>query len=395
MRAACAALALFVSGTAAAEEASDVDPTAIQVHGFVSQGFIKSNHNNYLAASERGSLEFTEVGLNFTKQLSDNLRVGLQLFTHDLGPLGNYSPQFDWFYLNYRFADWFGIRAGRTKIPFGLYNESNDVDSSRVPILLPQSLYPVDHRDYLLAQTGGEAYGHLRLSEAGALDYRAYGGTIFLTPTPPAAGVTLTRFEVPYVVGGRILWQTPVPGLVAGGSYQALRLDAAYSFDPAVSSLFQMLGYLPAGLQGALPVKFRVKLWVLSLEYTYKDLQFAAEYGRWIGDFESRAPLIFPPHTVNERYYAMASYRVANWFTPVAYYSVYYPNVEKRDGPQSHQRDFAVSLRYDLNANWLLKLEGHVMNGTAALDSSLNDGKDVKNLTRNWGVFLAKLTAYF
>ena len=31
----------------------------------------------------------------------------------------------------YGFADWLGMRAGRVKIPFGLYNEVNDVDSGR------------------------------------------------------------------------------------------------------------------------------------------------------------------------------------------------------------------------------------------------------------------------
>ena len=58
---------------------------------------------------------------------------------------------------DYRFKDWLGIRAGRVKIPFGLYNDSSDVDSARVPILLPQSLYPTLNRDFLLAQTGGQA----------------------------------------------------------------------------------------------------------------------------------------------------------------------------------------------------------------------------------------------
>ena len=63
-------------------------------------------------------------------------------FTHDLGPLGNYRTRFDWFYLDYRFWDWLGVGAGRTKVPFGLYNESSDVDAARVPVLLPQSVYP-------------------------------------------------------------------------------------------------------------------------------------------------------------------------------------------------------------------------------------------------------------
>jgi hypothetical protein len=58
---------------------------SIDVHGFASQGFIKTNANNYLAQSKRGSFEFTEVGINFTKELTDNLRLGIQLFSRRLG----------------------------------------------------------------------------------------------------------------------------------------------------------------------------------------------------------------------------------------------------------------------------------------------------------------------
>jgi hypothetical protein len=42
-----------------------------------------------------------------------------------------------------------------------------------------------------------------------------------------------------------------------------------------------------------------------------------------------------------------------------------------------------------------VKLEGHFMDGTAALDESPNDGKDLKALARLWGAFLFKTTAYF
>src|SRR5690606_26862451 len=146
----------------------------------VSQGFLKSSQNNFLAQSERGSFEFNEVGLNFTEKITDRFRIGMQLFMRDLGPIGNYKPQFDWFYLDYQFFDWLGLRAGRTKIPFGLYNEINDVDAARVPILLPQSVYPTQNRDYLLAQTGFEIYGRTPYSPLGVLEYRAYGGTIYL-----------------------------------------------------------------------------------------------------------------------------------------------------------------------------------------------------------------------
>jgi hypothetical protein len=389
------ALGALAPGVARADEPA-IDPTDVQVHAFVSQGFIKTTANEYLTKSKRGSFEFTEVGINFTSQLSKELRVGMQLFAHDLGPIGNYAPRFDWYYLDYRFRDWLGLRAGRTKIPFGLYNDSADIDAARVPILLPQSVYPSDHRDYLLAQTGGELYGNKRLGSLGELEYRAYGGTLDLTaPAAPTPGIAIANVQVPYVYGGRLLWLTPLEGLTAAASYQALRFDWDYQIAPALIAPFQSLGLLPANFAGTLPVQFRVKLWVASLEYQFGELAIAAEYSRWVGKFNSQAPNLLPPHTVNERYYGMVSYHVTPWFTPGAYYSVYYPNQDLRHGRENRQRDLALSCRFDLNQYWLLKLEGHWMNGTAALDKALNDGTELDALDKNWGALLVKTTAYF
>ncbi|MDQ2646183.1 MAG: OprO/OprP family phosphate-selective porin [Myxococcota bacterium] len=390
-------LGMAYAPEARAQEGDDealLEPELVQIHGFVSQGFIKTSENNYLAKSERGSFEFTEAGINFTRSFNDNLRVGFQLFAHELGPLGNYSPRFDWYYLDYRFADFFGLRVGRTKIPFGLYNDSADIDAARVPILLPQSVYPIDHREYLLAQTGAEVYGNVELGALGGLEYRIYGGTLHMgDPTPPP-GVTVSDLEVKYVYGGRLLWLPPLSGLTLGASYQALRFDWRYTVNPALIPAFQALQLVPADFTGDLPVEFRVRMGVASAEYQTGNLSVAVEYSRWVGEFESAAPKLLPPHIVNERYYAMVSYQVTPWFTPGVYYSAYFPNKDKRDARADYQHDVAVSFRYDLTKNWLLKLEGHWMEGTAALEESLND-KPKNQLAKEWGAFLVKTTAYF
>src|SRR5258706_7896765 len=230
MRACCALLVvalLAVAPDATALELGSPDALlSVEVHGFVSQGFIVSAVNNYLADSKDGSFEFTEGGLNFNKQLTDKLRAGFQLFTRKLGPIGDFNVKMDWFHLDYRFKDWLGIRAGRVKLPFGLYNDSSDIDSARVPILLPQSVYPTANRDFLLAQTGAEIYGYVRMRAAGAFDYRIYAGTIFIdVPQQPGSPFQVMDLKTKYVVGGRLVWETPLEGLRLAGSAQALRLD--------------------------------------------------------------------------------------------------------------------------------------------------------------------------
>ena len=72
------ALALTSAPTASAIDiGQDESVASVEVHGFASQGFILSTQNNYLSAnSTNGSFQYSEVGLNFTKALTDNLRMG-------------------------------------------------------------------------------------------------------------------------------------------------------------------------------------------------------------------------------------------------------------------------------------------------------------------------------
>jgi hypothetical protein len=376
------ALSSFASEAGAVELGRPGEPLSLEAHGFVSQGYIVTSHNNYLARSTSGSFEFAEIGLNFTGHLTDKLRLGLQLFSHDLGPVGNYSIKADWFYLDYHWQDWLGLRAGRTKLPFGLYNDTSDIDAARVPVLLPQSVYPIQNRDFLLAQTGLELYGRGSLGSAGALDYRLYGGTIYLEVTPqPASPIDLLDLTIPYVVGGRLLWETPLEGLRVGGSVQALRLD---------TKLQQKSSGTVA------EVKIPAVLAVGSLEYAFHDLLLATEYSRWFVKAESSNTMLFPESEVtSERAYGMASYRINDWLQPGVYYSVLYPHVDNRRNRDSWQHDWAATVRFDINANWLFKIEGHYMLGTAGLASALNDNVPLRRLERSWVAVLAKTTAYF
>jgi hypothetical protein len=381
-----AALALLLvmgtGGGAQADDGTGEGAAAIEVHAFVSQGVIKSTGNNYLTESKRGSVEFNEIGINFTKALGDRLQTGIQFFARDLGPVGNYTPKVDWAYLDYRFADWLGFRAGRLKVPFGLYNENNDVDSARVPVLLPQSVYPILNRDILLAQTGAELYGYARLGPAGGLEYRLYGGTLYIDPPIPKPPLQLQDFQVPYVFGGRLLWETPLEGLRAGAGAQALRFDSTYTIPGAA-------GMPPTPLTIGLPFV----LWLASIEYAAHDLLLAAEYGRWKADVESN--LGPTTQTVNERFYVMGAYRVSPWFMPGMYYSSLVPNVDKRGGRETYQEDIAMTLRFDLNAHWIFKLESHYMLGTADLSSDLNGGTPLDKLPKSWSVLFAKTTVYY
>ena len=68
------------------------------------------------------------------------------------------------------------------------------------------------------------------------------------------------------------MWATPLEGLRAGGSVQAMKLDIDYSLSPATLGYLQKQGTVPATFGGTFKYKLPVFLWVASLEYAAHDL---------------------------------------------------------------------------------------------------------------------------
>jgi hypothetical protein len=376
-------LLLPVIPAEAADDPADPDLTSLEVHGFASQGLILTWRNDYLAKdSTQGSFEFSELGINATKRLTDTLQLGVQLFSQDLGPIGNHSPQVDWFYIDYRWQDWLGFRAGRLKMPYGLYNEVHDIDAARVPVLLPGSVYPRQGREVLFAHNGVELSGFVRSAALGALEYRLFAGTMFWDTDsliPVGAGLE-ADFSVRYVAGGRLLWETPLENLRLGASALALRLEPTF-FIPGMAPI---------------AIKNKSHLWSGSAEYSVADLVLTAEYARWYADQSSDNPALSPPlKVVSERAYAMATYRLAWWFRVGAYYALFFPDTKTREGFNNQQHDWAATLRFDVNDHWLIKLEGHYMSGTAGLINPVSVAPPETTPDPHWAAFVAKTTAYF
>lgn len=166
-----------------------------------------------------------------------------------------------------------------------------------------------------------------------------------------------------------------------GGSVQALRLDLTYLV-PATGAVG--LYRIPA------------LLWVSSAEYSHRDLLLSAEYGRWYVNNESSDPTLLQPDRVSEQMYIMASYRLRPWLQPGVYYSLLFPDVAFRTRSRAdYQNDIAATLRFDINRYWLVKVEGHYMIGTAALQPALNGNAPLGTLKDDWVVGLVKTTAYF
>jgi hypothetical protein len=136
-----------------------------QVHGFASQGFALSHGNNIVGESIGGNAQYFELGLNGTVLAAQGLHFSAQEVVRRSGELDDGDLRLD-----YAFADWqpiggasidAGVRAGRVKNPFGLFNETRDVVFTRPGILLPLGVYfeTQGARSLLFASDGGQLYG--------------------------------------------------------------------------------------------------------------------------------------------------------------------------------------------------------------------------------------------
>jgi hypothetical protein len=343
-----------------------------------------------------------EAGLNVTAQLTDRLRAGIQLFTRNVGEFDD-PPLLDWGYLDYQWKPYLGLRAGVIKMPYGLYNEYADIDAARVPILLPQSLYPLRDRSALLSQTGFAVYGDVDLGSAGELDYQAWFGTLSIPENALilGSGASFDGIDTEYVTGGQVFWSPPVDGLRAGFSYLRLSIDFRIQLDAATTAAVIAAGLAPADYDGKLLItQGPASFWVASAEYTRGDWLFQAEYSNWLKHQEASIPALSPTiDNTAERFYALATRRFDRHFEAGVYYSVYHADIDDRSGddrtvyPESYyayQRDAAATLRIDINDHWMWKLEAHFIDGVADVLTL-----DTADRERYWGLFLAKTTVTF
>jgi hypothetical protein len=375
---------------------------ALHVHGFISEGGFVSTANDYLGVSSRGSIRMFEAGINVSTEVADRLRAGMQLYGRDVGQFRDLPPRLDWAFLDYRWKRWLGLRAGIIKMPFGLYNEYADIDSTRTSILMPQAVYPLRDRSALLAHTGFALYGERSLGGAGTLEYQAWLGTLNIPENAlEVVNATIDDIDTKYITGAQVFWRPPVEGLRIGATYLRTSIDFKLTFDPAIVAQLIALGLVPPDYDGKIVITQQPAFLAIgSVEYVRDEWLFAAEYSRWYKRQHTTLPALVPAFEEDaERFYVLATRRLNEHVELGTYVSMLHLDADDRRGRNEmkfakpyygFQRDYAASVRFDVNENWLWKLEAHFIDGTADLFGSQNP--DPK---RYWGLFLFRTTVTF
>ena len=356
----------------------------VQFHGFASQGFLYTDQNNWLSThSSQGSGAFTDFGANVSSQITDKFHVGLQVYDRNLGNLGEWHPELDWAFGDYRFKPWFGVRAGVVKTVLGLYNDTQDLDFLHTFVLLPQSVYPTDLRDATIAHLGADVYGRISLPNSlGMLGYTVYAGHRH-DSTYGGYAHLLAKYGIisssygGLQYGGDLRWNTLLKGLLIGAS----RLNEDLTDKGMVVNLGPGLFPFTAVSRAD---------WTNQIygEYNFRKFSVDAEYRRFVHDQIINGGVL---ETISDvrGWYVSGSYRVAKRITVGSYYSRYsissvaggpldivfpllFPDQTDTSLPANHVYDKVVTARIDLNRYWNAKVEGHFMDGYG--DSSYPDG---------------------
>jgi hypothetical protein len=385
--------------------------------------------------------------------VSDRLRIGVQFLARDLGTIGNNEVTLDWAIADYHWTDQASLMVGQMKFIMGLYNETRDLDMLRTFVFLPQSVYNEGWRDSSSSIQGASVYGGLPAGSLGSVNYDVQFGTLNIDNDKGAArllqdqwpfdaiGLTVEAdtIDVKHAYTGALKWVTGIDGLVFGASTFGYKFtaDANTSLDttnPYVAALFAgNLGAFDASItvpQSHFDVK--ATSYVGSMEYTWRNFVFAAEYMQTSYDISiandlfsstgvfhaaveaagadvNDAGTVTVPRFSSEGYYASLTYRFNPFFEMGTYYSVYYADKDDKDGYdrvnvkrldaedyRGWLKDYCLTGRFDLTENWILKLEGHKMNGAAILLGA--DNPPVTSGDRyeeNWYLYAAKVTYSF
>ncbi len=351
----------LAAGSVAAT-AQSLDDLNVQVRGYATQGFLYSDHNSaFYTNSSSGSPAWTEAVVNLSLQPRPQLAIGVQARYQLLGSTGN-SITLDWTAADYKVGERLGVRFGKVKTPWGLFNETQDIDPSYMWALLPQSIYDITTRNADLSHYGGVAYGAVRIGSPGTVDYRLWGGEQVIPaddgqfddlnlsgngPTGPLAFGTY---------GGALHWRLPLPGLMLGAS-DGRANKASVTLHGGTQSFapWNNLSYFGC--------------------YDRRKLMLAAEWNRQ----GSPGTLLLDGESTSADSDARGWYGMATWkLSEKLIAGVYHSQFFDRDAPLGNDRfskDWTISARYDVNEFIYLKAEEHFVHGTAlSLDPAHNSG---------------------
>jgi hypothetical protein len=203
-------LALVALPAAAVEVAEG----KLSISGFGSWAYGASNHgNSYEGAEPDGHFGDGDFALSLSARISESAVAAAQTHVSAAGVV------LDFVFGEWRFSDLARVRIGLVKHPLGIFGEVPLVGTLRPFFSLPSGIYGVTEL------TGAGVRGVSLSGSLGTVNYDLYGGELALPVSNldekladpgtviPGGVLTISQEEVRNIIGGRVIWNTPLDGL--------------------------------------------------------------------------------------------------------------------------------------------------------------------------------------
>ena len=379
----------------------DFLPDELQFHGFMTQGFFNTSDNNVYGQSDDGiSPGLTEIGLNVNYQPFDKLRFAAQGLYRRAGDVDTGSARLDFALVDLTLYNHdsgnIGLRGGRIKIPFGLYNESRDVAFTHPTILLPQGIYFDRSRSLLLSADGGSFYAEQR-TDFGDFNFKFNVGmpstdlkeiqTVVLA-TQDVSG----QFETKPAIATQLNYEINGGEYIFAISYMDLEFDY-------ISTPEEKLRPFPGTLLNS---SSHIQPLMASAQYNGENFTLTGEYQiRW-NNF-GRLASLGGGKFLTESWYVEGSYRIIPELQATVRYDTVSINMDDRAGSGAAQfgfpnhvayaKDWVFGLRWDITPSWMVRGEYHKVHGTAWLPQA--DNPIVDQDIQDWDLYALQLSFKF
>ncbi len=351
-----------------------------QLHGFAAQAYALSDGNNYVGDSLDGSLEFYEMGLNGSAGIG-SVTASAQGLVRRFGEQDDGDLRLDYGFLDYRAVSTLdataGVRLGRVKNYYGLFNDTRDIVFTRPGIVLPSSVYfeGTGIRSILFSSDGGQLYGGY-----------GYGDHFTSLNVTLALDDTASGDEKRTLFGGG----TNFPADLQINDLIVARLMDEWGGGTWHAALSFVHGRIAIDAAPGVPISGAIDadIYVASLRHSGERYTVTAEYALTALTGESNPGGRID--TKSDGLYGQLDYRLTEQWTGMLRYDLYFADRNDRDGndfaaqtggdPHTrYARDLTFGLVWLPDQHWGVWAEHHLIQGSATAPRSENMGRSIES----------------
>ena len=286
-----------------------------------------------------------------------------------------------------------GVRGGRIKNPWGLYNETRDVAFTRPTILLPLAYFERS-RTLFLALDGGQLYADYNTS-MGDFSFKFNYGWVNADDKELLIGITSDPTATGHLESD--------PSFVTQLSYEVLGGEYVFALSYAELNMryqAKNIGDPYAQLDAD------IKSFIISAQYNGEKISFTGEYSLQWNEFTDIRFGVPDNSPVSEHWYVQAGYRLLdNLQATLRYDSTvqdkndrYGKGVEAATGGMvpghlMYAQDIVFGLRWNITPAWMIRAEYHRMHGATTI--SLLENPDFSKIVKNWNIYALQVAFRF